>query len=144
MSKFINASYSFWLLVLGPLAFITLLGPWIDRQFPVVNPFVVAETGCEQDCVVISGWMEKRRDCKLMEVWARHTINGKLPRIVEIQFLDRKKPELITRPVGSQSWGPWLIKLDQPGGTVEIHAIHECHPLWDTKSVLATVKVPEK
>ena len=144
MTKIINASYSAWLLVLGPLVFVFGLGPWVDKQFPVVDPFVITEIGCSSDnpCVVISGWMEKRRDCKFLELYGYVTRPGeKMGRVVEVKFLDRAEPDdRKTRPVGSQYWGAWQINAEE-GDHISLHAIHQCHPLWETKGVLAEFDV---
>lgn len=142
MSKIISASYSLWLLLLGPVAFVLGLGPWIDRQFPVVDPFVVTSVDCDGGCLKIDGWLEKQRDCKLVEVYARHVVPNELPRVMEVQFLDRENSQLITRPVGSQTWGPWRVKLSKPEGVVELYATHICHPFWETKSQLTGINVP--
>lgn len=142
MSKIVSASYTLWLLLLGPVAFVLGLGPWIDRQFPVVDPFVVTKVDCDGGCVKIEGWLEKQRDCKLVEVYAKYVNGNDLPRIMEVEFLDRAQPQLITRPVGSQAWGPWRVKLPSREGIVELYATHECHPFWLTKSQLTGIKVP--
>lgn len=143
MTKLINASYSFWLLILGPVAFVFGLGPWIDKQFPVIDPFVVTKIDCNGGCVRLEGWLEKRRDCKLVEVYARHIVPGVLPRVLEVHFLDRSTPQLITRPIGAQSWGPWRINVPSGVGEIELRAVHHCHPFWETKSQLVGIEVPE-
>lgn len=142
MTKLISASYSIWLLVLGPVVFVLGLGPWIDRQFPVVDPFTVTDTSCDGGCVKIEGWLEKQRDCKLVEVYARYLVPNEMPRIMEVQFLDREKPQLITRPLGTQIWGPWRVRVPPGPGEVELHAVHQCHPFWETRTKLASVRVP--
>lgn len=142
MTKFIHASYSIWLLILGPLAFVFGIGPALDRNFPVVEPFVISTQECNESvCVQITGWLEKRRDCRLVELYARvqapdHTI----PRIVEVRFLDRPQQQKISRPVGQQFWGPWQIAATT-GDMIELRATHQCHPFWETKSTLAAFEV---
>lgn len=142
MTKFIHASYSVWLLILGPLAFVFAIGPEIDRRFPVVEPFVISTIECNPaNCVQIAGWLEKRRDCRLVELYARvQSPDHAIPRIVEVEFLDRPKQQKISRPVGEQFWGPWIIKAHD-GDMIELRATHQCHPFWDTKSTIATFEV---
>lgn len=144
MTKTITASYSFWLLILGPLAFVTALGPWVDKHFPVVEPFIVAKQACDAgDCVVIEGWLEKRRDCKFVEVYARlMEPDATMPRVVEVEFMDRPHKQAVTRPQGTQFWGPWRINA-HPGDTVSIHVTHQCHPFWDTKAMITSFEVEQ-
>lgn len=142
MSRIIHASYSFWLLTLGPLVFVFSIGPWLDKHFPVISPFVVVQARCDTtDCVVVDGWMEKRRDCRFVEVYARVQSHGELlPRMIEVEFMDRPHKQSVSRPQGQQFWGPWRIHAKQ-GDVIELHSTHQCHPFWDTKAVIATFEV---
>lgn len=142
MTKLITTSYSVWLLILGPITFVFAIGPWLDRYFPVVDPFIVATTRCDEaECVKIDGWLEKRRDCKFVEIYGRIVSPGQpMPRIVEVEFMDRPQKQSVSRPTGQQLWGPWLVRAT-PGDIVELRSTHRCHPFWDTKAVIATFTV---
>lgn len=134
MSKFIHSTYSLWLLILGPLVFVFALGPWIDRKFPVVDPFVVVVSQERGGYLHLEGWLEKHRDCKTLEVYSvAYHANG-IARIADIAFLDRSKPELVSRPTGVQFWGPWEVVLPRDADRVVLRTTHRCHALWDTTS----------
>ena len=135
MSAIIARTYSAWLLVLGPLAFVLGLGPWIDREyFPVVRPFVVINTSASTSpaTITVDGWMTKRRDCRLLEIYAVSYADNGLSRITDIAFRDRSKPELISRPPQTQFWGPWEITAAPDTARITVRTLHRCHPLWDT------------
>ena len=141
MTRVIHASYSLWLLILGPLVFVLAVGPWTDKFFPVIDPFVVTTQECRNGECVITGWMQKRRECRFVETYARVLGKGQdMPRMVEIEFMDRPLKQSVTRPTGEQFWGPWRFKADE-GALVEIRATHQCNPFWDTRSVIATFEV---
>lgn len=115
----------------GALLFAVLIGPWIDRKMPVVDPFVVVHSTRVGDVITVEGWMEKLRDCSTLEVYvvARSSRGA---RVVDIEFLDRSKPDLVSRPTGVQFWGPWRVSIPADAQTLHVRTRHSCHPFWDT------------
>ena len=135
MTSLIHRTYSLWLLLLGPLVFVFAIGPWIDRtKFPVVDPFVVVNTQHHAGYIEANGWLEKRRDCKLLEIYAVVYMEDGPPRVSDITFKDRSKPDLISRPVMTQFWGPWEVFAPVGAKRIAVRTKHRCHPLWDTSS----------
>ena len=55
MKRVIEAGSVLWLLVLGPVAFVALVGPWVERQFLPVSKFEVKYSKCDGGCVTVSG-----------------------------------------------------------------------------------------
>ena len=144
MTAVIARAYVALLLVLGPVAFVYVAGPWVDRQLPVVEPFVVVEKTCERGCVTVKGYLGKRRDCRLLSVFATLTDATGFARLLEVSFLDRSEPDLvISRPPGLHAWGPWFINIPAGSGTVSLYAEHQCHPFWATRTLLDTFEVSE-
>ena len=133
MTRLIYKTYQIWLMLLGPLAFVFAIGPWIDKHFPVVDPFVVVKSEMQGGYAHLEGWFDKRRDCKIVEAYAVIHLPGGV-RVADIAFLDRSKPDLITRPTGVQFWGPWQFEIPANAERVTMRTTHRCHPLWDTVS----------
>ncbi len=137
MTTWQRRSYTVWGLLLGPIAFVYALGPWIERTwFPVVEPFVVTKTIQTAGGVYVSGWMDKRReDCTPIEGFAVAEPEIGLPAIVDLEFLERPgKQTLVTRSKGPQAWGPWFVAAPQDAVRVVARFRHRCHLFWVTKS----------
>ncbi|MCB1890360.1 MAG: hypothetical protein KDH20_22330 [Rhodocyclaceae bacterium] len=133
--RIIASSYTWWLLFLGPLSFVGVLGPWLDKSIaPVVDPFVVTWVEVSGGKLHLSGWMDKRRDCRLLEIYAIETPPGGAAHIDDVDFGRRAGGRTISRPAMRQAWGPWRIDLSDIGSVVTLRTRHACHPLWDTIS----------
>lgn len=133
--RIIAVSYTWWLLALGPLAFIGTLGPWLDRAvFPVVDPFEVTWLEVRGGQLHLAGWMHKRRDCKLIEIYAIEQPPTGPAHIDDVNFGERSSARPISRPAIRQAWGPWRIALSDLGSVVTLRTRHACHPLWETVS----------
>ena len=106
MRRWIDRLQSAALLVLGAVSFV-YFGPFIDKMFPVIDPFVVANKEVSGDTVTISGWLHKRRECEFLEAAGRVERDTGLPLSIPFEFVDTEKP--YTRPMGAQEWGPWKM-----------------------------------
>lgn len=124
------------------LLFVPRFEAWV---FPVVKDFVVTGMVKEPGHVVLSGYMRKNRDCQFRAVNAE-ALMGDHWADVPLRFLDSEN-HTATRPTGTQSWGPWQVTVPVSWATRDIRltAVHSCHPVWPTESVLAVIpiKVPE-
>lgn len=141
MKKLIDAYTSYWLLVLGAIVFALLVGPWAESKASPVLAFSVVDTTCQGGCVTVSGTLDKRRDCALIETYARISRDGGISRIALIEYRGEKLGMKFKRPLGPQAWGPWYVEADS-GDRVEMYARHQCHPFWVTETLLAQVVVP--
>lgn len=115
------------------LSFVTALmvAQWAEHRFyPVVGGFTVTEIDHTEKGAVISGVMEKLRDCRFIEVVA---YEGE--RTLEVVFLDSPKAgRKASRAIGWQTFGPWLLSPDVK--RARIVARHQCHIFWDSTTVL--------
>lgn len=102
---------------------------------PVVKDFVVTERVLETRGVVMSGFLRKVRDCEFIGTLATADPGGKMG----LQYLDSTYNT--TRGLGRQGWGPWriYIPLIPSAKSVEIRAVHSCHPFWSTQTDLVTI-----
>ena len=141
MKRVIEAGSVLWLLVLGPVAFVALIGPWVERQFLPVSKFEVEYSTCEGGCVTVSGVLNKYRACEFIEAYARVAANNEPAQITAIEYRDKPHGLKLSRPQGLQKWGPWYVEANH-GDTVTLFARHQCHPFWVTETRLAQVVVP--
>jgi len=138
MRRWIDSLQSAALLVLGAVSFV-YYGPLIDKMFPINDPFVVANKEVSGDTVTISGWLYKRRECEFLEAAGRVERDTGLPLSTPFEFVDTEKP--YTRPMGAQEWGPWRMVVPVDAKRVQVLALHNCHPLWKTRTELAVIEV---
>ena len=138
MRRWIDRLQSAALLVLGAVSFV-YFGPLIDKMFPVIDPFVVANKEVSGDTVTISGWLHKRRECEFVEASGRVEREEGLPLSTPFEFVDAEKP--YTRPMGAQEWGPWKMVVPVDAKRVQVLTLHSCHPLWKTRTELAVIEV---
>lgn len=138
MRRFIDRLQSAALLVLGAVSFV-YFGPIIDKGFPVIDPFVIANKEVSGDTVTISGWLHKRRECEFLEAAGRVERDTGLPLSIPFEFVDAEKP--YTRPMGAQERGPWIMVVPVDAKRVQVLALHNCHPLWKTRTELAVIEV---
>ncbi len=141
MKRVIEACSVLWLLVLGPVAFVALVGPWVERQLLPVSKFEVKYSTCDGGCVTVSGVLNKYRACEFVEAYARVAANNEPAQITAIEYRDKPHGLKLSRPLGVQAWGPWYVAAT-PGDRVEMYARHQCHPFWVTETLLAQVVVP--
>lgn len=106
-----------------------------DNSYRVIEGFRVTTQVLTAEGVLIDGVMDKRRDCRFMEVVA---MLDEVPSAVI--FLDNKERAAYSRPSGPQKWGPWLLVAD-PGQGVRLHVRHSCHAGWDHTELLTTFVV---
>ena len=138
MRRLIDRFQAAALLALGAVTFV-YFGPTLDKLFPVVDPFVVSSKSVFQNQITIAGWLHKKRDCEFLEASGLVSRNNGAPIVVPFAFLDTKR--ISTRPPGTQEWEPWRVVVPVGTETVKVSALHNCHPLWRTRSELATIEV---
>ena len=138
MRRFIDRLQSAALLVLGAVSFV-YFGPLIDKGFPVVDPFVITNKEVSGGTITISGWLHKRRECEFLEAAGRVERDTGLPLSIPFEFVDADRP--YTRPMGAQEWGPWRMVVPVDAKHVQVLALHNCHPLWKTRTELAVIEV---
>lgn len=98
---------------------------WLDTQWAVVTDFrILTETKVDGGAIV-TGTMDKRRDCQFIEVLAM--TDGEPADVV---FLDLSYRPEYSRARGPQRWGPWLVRAEDGQGVV-LYARHQCHAAWD-------------
>ena len=86
---------------------------------------------------IMKGFMTKVRGCKFIA--AQVTDNNKMQ--LPLKFLDNVKDDQESRPTGTQPWGIWRVILRPDTSIIKIHSLHECHPLWTTKTLLGEINV---
>lgn len=107
------------------LYFTIVLGAYIALKavephvFPVVKDFRITEVVAEGDNLWIRGDFNKVRDCEFLEVVA---YSGK--QHVAVVFAEHPRAPVVSRLVGSQTYGPWLLVPRVP--QIEIYARHQC------------------
>lgn len=138
MRRWIDSLQSAALLVLGAVSFV-YFGPLVDKGFPVIDPFAITNKEVSGDTIIISGWLYKQRECEFLEAAGRVERDTGLPLSIPFEFVDAEKP--YTRPVGPQEWGPWRMVVPVDAKRVQVLALHDCHPLWKTRTELAVIEV---
>lgn len=120
---------------------ILLFGVMEGAIYPVIRLWSPQNTLILHDAdgpnMHITGFMHKVRSCKFVGVQAEAEDRQQLP----IVFMDSNGDDTRQRPVGSQAWGPWKVKLKPYTQAVEFYVVHDCHPLWSTKTYLGEVLV---
>ena len=121
----------FALVFVGSTISALLVGQWAEQRFfPVVEKFQVTFEQHTHEGLIISGSMDKVRQCRFVEVAAYAGAA-----YLSVDFPDRPAREIgKTRAEGEQAWGPWLITPDVE--KVKLVVRHQCHALWDTVTVL--------
>lgn len=130
---------------LGVMLMLTavLAGPWLERHFfPVVESFVVEEAQPANGGIIISGTMDKVRDCRFVEMAAYAKSPSGLWRAVNVDF----SPDGVivkSRPAQEQAWGPWLVAVPSGYTSVSMTVRHQCHFAYETVTDLVTFEVPK-
>ena len=112
------------------------------RLFPVTGQaeFTSIETS-RPGYVVISGTLEKHRDCNFdaVRVFLGSVVGGNTR--ARITFLESAK----TRPTGSFEFGPWEVQLtkEQLLTNSFATATHQCHSLWPTRTIIWEYQVDD-
>lgn len=131
-------------LVIGALTLL-MLGPNIDRMFPVVQPFNVESVKLTATTVEIHGTAVKPRDCKPLDVQVLAYDKDNKATLGSIKYLDTDTGIIPARPKSTslQNWGPWVLDVPEDTVTVELSALHHCHILWDTRTHFVTLNLKE-
>lgn len=110
----------------------------VELKFmPVVEDFKVLSAKRVDDKVLISGTLNKLRDCEFVQLSAY--ADSTVPMIVT--FLDNHPAAVAgTREVGYQLWGTWSLAA-KGYSTIRLTVRHRCHPLWQQSAELAKLAV---
>lgn len=106
-----------------------------DQSYPVVADFRVVTQVVTQDGVLIEGTMDKRRNCRMLEV-----VSVVDDEVMPVAFMGAGEMPLYKRPLGPQKWGPWLVAADPKDG-VRLHANYRCHDGWEHSANLTSFVV---
>ena len=110
----------------------------IDQQWEVIGDFEVLSQEITPRGVIVEGILEKQRSCRFIEAVAL-TSDGQL---VTVTYESRRKfgGTGITRPLGKQMWGPWVLDA-APGEKVTLTIRHRCHFAWEHTEKLSTFTI---
>lgn len=106
-----------------------------DQSYPVVADFRVVTQVVTQDGVLIEGTMDKRRNCRMLEV-----VSVVADEVRPVAFMGDGETPIYKRPTGPQKWGPWLVSAAPKDG-VRLVAHHRCHAGWEHTTNLTTFVV---
>ena len=110
--------------------FAPLLSSLEGYALPVTNKLNITSTVVDKAGLIIEGSFDKQRNCEFISLEWRTPLGQR----VEYSFLEDYEP--ISRPTGDQIIGPWLLfKVDRLDD-LEAIVTHQCHPLWQTKTIL--------
>ena len=114
------------LFVLGFAILAPIMSETEGKLLPVVSGMTVTEELKVDDGIIISGHFEKNRSCEFVSLEWR-TANGE-----RVQYDFFETGDSVSRPVGSQVVGPWILFDIKTLNGLEAIVTHRCHPLWLT------------
>lgn len=105
---------------------------------PVVSRFDVLSIRAQPDGTIhIAGTLLKERDCRITGLLA---VNEHDRPVLIRPVTGAHQPGSVRIPPGPSQWGPW--KIDPLNSRfVTMYSEHVCHPLWTTKTLLASFQV---
>lgn len=142
-SRFLRILLAIWPVALGA-AFIIGVNRLEHAFFPVVEDFTITSMERQGNQIKVAGYMRKVRACAFVGIAVNgHTEDGSEIGL-RLSFADSHYRN-ITRPTGSQDWGPWSLVLPVTPDVRAVHmdAVHDCHMAWPTRTHLATFPVPK-
>lgn len=108
--------------------------------YPVVDAVRITQISRSERTLAATGVLHKARSCTFIGIQAVGYYKGK-----RVADLDVSKPTReMTRPVGSYEFGPLLVQLPREipdVDLVKIDALHDCHPIWATRSHIADIPI---
>lgn len=129
------ARWAFWVAALLTTIVFFYLGPRVEAALsPVVEHFEITQINpVDEDRTEISGILFKpraRAHCQFVSLSITTTNYRDPDKIVQVDFEPNNR--LVTRPPGSQEFGPWTLYRPEPpiGPLIIFHVQHRCHPLW--------------
>lgn len=108
---------------------------WVDQAYSPVVDFRIVTQVVNPEGVLIEGTMDKRRNCRLLEV-----VSVVDDAVLPVVFLEGGGVPIYKRPTGPQKWGPWLVSAAPKDG-VRLVAHHRCHGGWEHTTNLTTFVV---
>lgn len=106
---------------------------------PVIADFRVTEVRPTSGSIVLSGELDKRRDCALLRT-SVHTGDRDDPEAPRERLFAKlvgpsQNDDEGSLPTGSQSWGPYEIERPRQvwGPDIFVRMTHSCHPLITTR-----------
>lgn len=112
----------------------------LDQRYRVVKSFRVQTQFVKEGGVLITGTLDKQRNCEFVSVTGRSSDGN----VAAVTFLDRRPDETtFSRPLGLQKFGPWYVE-GNPGDHITLHVIHRCHFMWQHYEELGTLVVGQQ
>lgn len=133
-------------MVLIPLFF--SFGPLFEtRYFPVIENFAITKIDNYDPVartVDIYGTFDKTRQCTISEFnWYTGTPDRDFIRISNLRS-QIGTDILLSHPEGKNYYGPWSL-IVTPLGRFDFNvfalAIHHCHPLWNTITIIGPIDI---
>lgn len=114
------------LLIVG-LLFSERFSVWEGEYFPVVSRFELKGQNTFDEGVAFYGVFEKYRSCEFISTqWYKNGVR------LLIEYAPDASKFPVSRPMGTQVVGPWLL-YDIPNlDNVTAITKHQCHPMWNT------------
>ena len=117
---------------------------YMEAQFyPVIDATHITQVSRSDRAIAIMGILHKQRNCTFVGVTAHGYFKGELVGDLNVAYARRDFNG--TRGPGAYEWGPILITLPPYVADVDmidLNALHDCHPVWMTKSHQASVPIP--
>ena len=140
-----------WVILYSLMSFITLFTSYqfvddLERfVYPVISDFKVEKATRENGKLTLHGSMFKNRDC---EAVALNAYTEKLGESPTLAFLNvtadgggNDSNKIITRAIGLQAWGPWVVTAPDGPFKLSFFVRHRCNPLYDVTTDLTSVNV---
>lgn len=101
------------------------------RFFPVVTDFKVTEATLTTKGLLLSGTINKTRNCELVSMSISKLRDGHPSVILEKESTDLFVPD---SSIGLHMWGPLTLPVDlsnlDMNDKISVVALHRCHSLW--------------
>lgn len=125
------------LCVVAPFFFI--MGPIVEGKYlPVTTDVKVVLLSTTGDKMVFQAYGNKVRDCKLVDVKTIVDVDGAGPKAPQkgVIYVEHDGIGDVVRPRGVQDLGIWAVYPSAQN--IEVQTWYQCHPFWNTYTVLGT------
>ena len=112
------------------------------QVYPVVDGFRITQVSRSQRTIALTGYLHKQRKCTFIGLTAHGIYKGE--RVGDLNVSYARKDFNGVRGPGTYDWGPVLISLPEHVEDIDaldINALHNCHPVWATRSHVAAIPI---